>query len=119
MPSRVIAIDFDGVLHSYTSPFSLETLDPPNPGAVEFLHWLISSGYTPILYTTRAESIQGFDQVASWLEINNFPPVLEITSTKPKALLYIDDRGFRFEGDFEAIKQFIQDGLHFRTWNKR
>ena len=118
MSSRTIAIDFDGVLHSYTSPFSFEALDSPTPGAAEFIRWLLDNSYTPIIYSTRAEHPSGFDQITSWLESEGFPPGLEITAVKPKALLYIDDRAFRFEGDFSAICDFISSNAHFRTWNK-
>ena len=37
--NRTVLVDFDGVIHSYTSPFTTpdEIKDPPVPGAFEWL----------------------------------------------------------------------------------
>ena len=48
-----------------------------------------------------------------WLSEYNFPK-LDVRHEKPEALLYIDDRGFRFTGDFSDAKEFINAG--FASW---
>lgn len=50
-----IAIDFDNVVHSYTSPWShaADIADPPLPGAIEWLERLAAEGARIILHTCR------------------------------------------------------------------
>lgn len=49
-----IALDFDGVLHSYTSGWTGEIpMDPPTPGAVVFVEELLRQGYKLHIFTTR------------------------------------------------------------------
>lgn len=45
MKKQTICVDFDGVLHSYTSRFTVpdEVLDRPTPGALGWLEDMIDS----------------------------------------------------------------------------
>lgn len=107
-----IAVDFDGVLHSYTTPWSAPHIipDPPVPGA---LHWLtvMSLRFDIVIFTARGRTWRGRRAIRRWLyehtklgnmgraEWEDQHPLggLKIVS-KPTALVYIDDRAWRFVG---------------------
>ena len=111
---KTIAIDFDGVLHSYkqgwTGPLPE---DPPVDGALDFINFLQEKGYEVVIFSSRAKTQEGKKGTKEWLSKYNFPK-LSIHYDKPEALLYIDDRGFRFTGIFGDLKEFINDG--FKSW---
>lgn len=113
-----IAVDFDGVLHSYTSGWAGAAVcpDPPVEGAIEWLNGIVEEFYVVIL-TTRGDQPGGNDAVTAWLRSNGYTgPDLLVTSHKVPALLYLDDRGWRFEGPgtFPSAEQ-----VHAaRPWNK-
>lgn len=117
---KTISVDFDGVIHSYTSPWTTadEVRDPPVPGAME---WLVQASQRFIVCISSARSSQpgGIEAMKTWLAHHELPPsVLEkiqFPTEKPKAVLYIDDRAFRFEGDFPTMAEIDE----FRPWNRR
>jgi hypothetical protein len=99
-----VALDFDGVLNEYHGWFTdRNATRGPVPGALEFVQRLIEHGYDPVIFTCREAG-----SVRDWLAANGFPP-LPVTDTKPIAGIYIDDRGYRFTGDFEAAWQALSD----------
>jgi hypothetical protein len=119
--SRTICLDFDGVLHWYRNGFIAKDVidDVPVPGAAAFCHELIARGYEVKILTTRASGYEdGFDcrAIVAWLERFGFPRELEIVTEKPKAVLYVDDRGFRFNGDFSAVLDALDRGVE--PWNR-
>jgi hypothetical protein len=125
-----VAVDFDGVLHSYSSPWvDAETIpDPPVPGAIEWLAATMQD-FEVVVFTTRGKTEAGRIAVSLWLINNGLqaelakhrPPGDEIqhitfavTAEKPPALIYIDDRAWRFEGRFPSANEIHQA----RPWNK-
>ena len=42
----------------------------------------------------------------------------DVASVKPMAVLYVDDRGFRFEGDWQAVVDFTSASANLTPWNK-
>ncbi len=111
-----VAIDLDGVLHSYTRGWTGPyPEDDPNPGAVEFVEGLIADGFRVVIMTTRASTIEGEAAVFTWLEHHGFPP-LEVTSKKIPAIAYVDDRAVPFVGDWEATRNGV---VHFKNEVKR
>lgn len=131
-----IAVDFDGVLHSYTTPWQGATIipDPPVPGAIEWLKSMLPH-FDVVIHTTRGKTPEGRDAVLRWIhqwDPDNYwtlneatgmgqkvalVPSLRVTDEKPAALIYLDDRGYRFEGPgtFPTKEQ-----VHAaRPWNKR
>lgn len=116
--SKIIGLDFDGVLNSYKSWRGPTEIDDPVPGAREFVEALIADGFTPFIFTTRAEWGEGRDAIRAWLTKHGFPPGIKITNEKHAALLYVDDRGFRFEGDFDAVLRFIAANPRLGTWQR-
>lgn len=101
--SRTVAFDFDGVLHSYESGWtgSIPT-DPPVPGARECVEAFVASGYAVVVFSCRALVEEGARGIVDWLAKHGFPPC-DVTVVKPHAILYVDDRAFRFEGDWSAL----------------
>ena len=98
---KTIALDFDGVLHSYTSGWTGWTpLDMPVPGAQDFVLDLLELGYSVVIYSARFSEGVGRSGAARWMAEHGFPPGIHLATLKPQASLYVDDRGFRFEGSF-------------------
>ena len=114
---RTIALDFDGVLHSYTSGWkgADRIPDPPVPGMADACHRLKADGFNLIVISTRACSTYGLSAMRIWLRENGFPP-MQIYADKQPAELYVDDRGLRFEGDASALLAFVKTGME--PWNK-
>ena len=68
---RLIAIDFDGVLHSYTSPWTdaATISDPPTPGAMAFLRTLVDDDrFSICIVSSRCSQGGGSDAIRAWLE---------------------------------------------------
>ncbi len=100
-----LAIDFDGVIHNMDRGFFDGTCyGEPIVGAIEAIKKL-SLSHRIIIFTAKAKSNRplvdgktGIELVSEWLEkygILEF--VSEITSEKPRAVLYVDDNAYRFQ----------------------
>ena len=99
-----IGIDFDGVVHKCSRGYYDGTIyDDPVDGAYEALE-KISKKYTIIMYTAKAKPDRGsvngktgVELVWEWLEKHNMAQfVSKVTSEKPRAVCYIDDKGVEF-----------------------
>jgi hypothetical protein len=109
-----VAVDFDGVLHSYTSGWTGDIpTDPPEAGSLEFINKLIDEGYEVVIYTTRAETVEGLHATYRWLQINGFPNV-ELTSGKPKAIAYVDDRAVPYNRHRYGFDAVLDDIAHLK-----
>jgi hypothetical protein len=118
--SRTIAIDFDGVIHSYTSPWQGPVVisDPPVPGALDAVIGYLSAGLNVIIFSTRCSTTGGVNSMKEWFQKWEFNCIdmLEFTDTKPTiASLFIDDRGYHFTGTFPSV-EFCKT---FKPWNKK
>lgn len=104
--TKTVAIDFDGVIHSYVSGWTgPNPIDPPVPGAAEAIREYLDEGFEVVIYSTRAETPEGRWGIGEYIRHHVGEEVLQhpkfrITSGKPIAVLYIDDRGFMFQGRF-------------------
>ena len=107
-----IAIDFDGVIHNFNKGWHDGTCyGKPIPGALEAIRNL-SQNYKIIIFTAKAKSNRplvngktGVELVEEWLKKHDILKyVSEITSEKPRAQIYIDDRGYRFINWDNAIR---------------
>lgn len=111
-----VAVDFDGVIHAYTTPWiNAHTIpDPPIPGAIE---WLAATLWSldVVIFSTRCKTWRGRRAVRAWLykHAGNlwYPSPdsdgiedVKLSYEKPPALMYIDDRAFRFEGKFPSVQ---------------
>lgn len=100
-----LAIDFDGVIHSFDKGwFDGTCYGDPIEGSLEALKNL-SKKYNIIIFTAKAKPDRplvngktGTELVEEWLKKHHvYDCVSRITSEKPRAMLYIDDNGYRFE----------------------
>lgn len=125
-PARyTVAVDFDGVLHRYDSPWVAPHVIPDGPvdGAIEWLHGVIQA-FDVVIHSTRCKTWRGRRAVRRWLRQNagglwhgGIVRGLEdvtFAHSKPAALVYLDDRAWRFDGTFPSA----QDIHNARPWNK-
>ncbi len=100
-----LAIDFDGVIHNADKGWHDGTCyGDPLPGSLEALRDL-SEKYNIVIFTAKAKPDRplvngktGTTHVLEWLEKHNVGQYVDsVTSEKPRADLYIDDNGYRFE----------------------
>ena len=105
---KTIALDFDGVIHSYTSGWTGPVpKDPPVEGVLSFIASLFELGYNVVIFSCRASTKSGRNGITKWLKDNSFPEI-EVFYEKPQADLYVDDNGFRFDGNFAKTLNFIK-----------
>jgi hypothetical protein len=100
-----IAIDFDGVIHTFDKGFYDGTCyGAPIDGSLEAIK-KISKSYNIIIFTAKAKPSRplvngktGTELVQEWLEKHNVMQyVSEITAEKPRSQIYIDDKGYHFK----------------------
>lgn len=129
-----VAVDFDGVIHSYTSGWKGAHVipDPPVPGAIEFLAHFCEDSVKAnvVIFSSRAKTFRGRWAIRDWLRTysgsywqENWQcqgiESIKVTAVKPAAVVYIDDRAQRFEGTFpELTRKSIEALLNRKPWNK-
>ena len=100
-----VAIDFDGVIHDFSKGYYDGTCyGKPLPGSIDAIKNL-SKKYNIIIFTAKAKKNRplvngktGVQLVKDWLEKYGLLDYIdEITSEKPRAKIYIDDNGYRFD----------------------
>jgi hypothetical protein len=106
---KIIAVDFDGVVHQYVagsySGDSTIIPNPPVPGAIEWLENIVDDDrFFVVIFSSRSKII-GFEQALyEWFKENGLKQEavnkITISATKPPAFLFIDDRNWRFNGKF-------------------
>jgi len=103
--SRIISIDFDGVIHKNSKGFHDGTVyDEPIPGTKEALEFL-SKKYTIVISTCKAiperpliNGKTGIELIWEWLKKYNLDKYIsDITDKKIRCSFYIDDKAIRFE----------------------
>jgi hypothetical protein len=138
----ILCLDFDGVLHSYTSGWVKSDFipDPPVPGAFAFLAEAVQH-FQVRIYSARSSHQDpgdlgdGIRAMRLWIEywaqreLPNEPPTylanLVINQIawnndawperKPPAFLTIDDRALTFNGTWPSLEELRA----FKPWNKR
>lgn len=138
----VICIDFDGVLHSYTSGWKGADIiaDPPVEGAMLWLHDLVvdERGVVPCIYSSRSKDPVGVAAMQQWLRdhlaemlfqhpqsclrmqdahvrADRIVRRIKFPTQKPPAHITIDDRAWCFNGIFPSTDTI----LAFKPWNRR
>jgi len=116
MRKQTVMIDFDGVIHSYTTPWEAPEIipDPPTLGAQEAVAKL-RERFQVVVYSTRALQ-GGLYAMDAWLDKHGIE-VDDITGTKRPGVVYVDDRGFRFNGDWDEVLKFADGDM--LPWNKK
>ncbi|EIZ87168.1 tail protein [Methylobacterium sp. GXF4] len=129
----ILVLDFDGVLHSYTSGWKGAdiVIDPPVPGAKEFIQAAVKK-FEVAVVSSRSHEPGGAEAMARWMA-EYFEGVLVYNAIggehrvmfdggsirfpmhKPPAFVTIDDRAIQFTGEWPDV-----DGLlAFKPWNKK
>ena len=99
-----IGVDFDGVIHKNSKGYYDGTIyDEPIEGSMEALEKL-SKKYDVVIYTAKAKPDRGLvngktgtELVWEWLKKHKFDKYIsKVTSEKPRAVAYIDDKAVRF-----------------------
>jgi len=133
MGKPILCLDFDGVLHSYSSGWKGADVipDPPTAGAMMFLHHAVHY-FDVQIYSSRSSQPGGLQAMKDWLDYHvadffDAPSdmdkrdavlaAISFPTAKPAAFLTIDDRALRFTGNWADF--YPQDLLEFKPWNKR
>ena len=137
MNKPTLCLDFDGVIHSYTSGWKGADVipDPPVKGSIWFIVDAMDH-FTVAIYSSRSGQPGGIEAMQSWLfewarelaseNPNMWPSVgwrerlvteIQWPTQKPAAFLTIDDRAITFDGDWSKYDpKYLLD---FKPWNKQ
>ena len=123
----ILCLDFDGVLHSYSSGWlgARNIPDAPVEGSIEWLRELLhpedkfaypSPDFKVCIYSSRNKYLFGIYAMKKWLRKHGLT-VSEINCIsfpffKPNAFLQIDDRAITFRGKFPSADKM----LCFKPW---
>jgi len=124
----ILVLDFDGVLHSYSSGWkgAASIPDPPVPDAMEFLSLAVERFDVHIL-SSRSNQEGGIHAMSTWIQrelrdhfehhhiADSVFRKLSFPTQKPAAFLTIDDRAITFTGKWPSIESL----LAFKPWNRR
>lgn len=126
MAKPILSVDFDGVLHSYSSGWlgATNIPDPPVHGAMQWLK-TVSDSFDVNIYSSRSHVAGGIDAMQAWLarwathENGGVEPLwlqkIVFPEHKPSAFLIIDDRAFRFEGRWPSVTEMFNT----QPWYKK
>lgn len=123
MPRKcIVCVDFDGVIHQYTSGWKGATViaDGPVEGAFEWLAQMAGDDrFETCIYSSRSKEPGAIEAMKQWFVAYGFREEslaqLSFPTKKPAASMTIDDRAYRFEGKFPRADWI----LNFKPWNKR
>lgn len=112
---RTVVLDFDGVIHSYTSKWKGVAVipDPPVAGIKEAIQD-IRKQYRVVVASTRCFQEGGIEAVTAWLDRHAIV-VDDVVAHKPPATVYVDDRAINFDGNSAALLDKIKA---FKTWQQ-
>ena len=133
MSSRpILCVDFDGVIHSYTSGWKGAAVipDPPVPGALEWLYDA-TKYFEVVIYSSRSKDPEAIHAMRMWLtfharsQLPALPAEVLLAAVrfaqgdegKPSAFLTLDDRAVCFDGDWERLDP--EELLKFKPWYQR
>jgi len=101
-----IAIDFDSTIHDPFNKKKGYKMGQPIGGAPEAIRMLRAQGHEIIIFPTWATNEARRKAIVDWLDFFGVE-FDDITSVKPEADLYLDDRALRFESWAQTL-DFIQ-----------
>jgi ADP-ribose pyrophosphatase YjhB (NUDIX family)/2'-5' RNA ligase len=118
MNEKIICVDFDNCIVTELPKFDKDKVGHLFPKVKESLEKLKSLGFQIIIFTVRDHT----EPVKQLLDENEIPydkineRIAEFSqSPKPYADYYIDDRGLRFQGDWDATIKFVEQDLLFQA----
>jgi hypothetical protein len=114
-------VDFDGVLHDNPdSPWEGDgvVVGGPVAGAFAWLGRMVKEFEVNIV-SSRSKSKQGRIAMQDWCKLHGLDRAvlkqLKFPEHKPAALIYIDDRGYRFTGTFPSASLVRK----LKPWNRK
>jgi len=122
----ILCLDFDGVIHSYSSGWQGADVipDPPVMGAMEFIANAVNH-FSVCIFSSRSSQEGGKEAMQKWLKrvlVADFQgdgfdifDEIQWPSEKPPAHISIDDRALTFCGVWPRMDRL----LRFHPWNKR
>ena len=120
MTKPILCLDFDGVIHSYTTKYIAPDVvnDPPTPGTREALE-RYSEFFRLEIFSSRSHQLGGRNAMFEWCR-DHFgydftTQQLHFPLHKPPALVTLDDRAITFTGQWPDLPSLRA----FRPWNKK
>jgi len=132
MTKPILCLDFDGVIHSYTSGWQGADVIPDDvtPG---FFEWMDEAAqhFDIQIFSSRSNQSGGIEAMQAWLveqrrkwrTAGGTSPIeggtkatVTFPTEKPPALITIDDRALTFTGDWADFS--IERLKKFKPWNK-
>ena len=119
-----IMVDLDGTIHAYEKGWNNGKLGSVIKGAKEAIDELHNKGFEIIIFTTRASSEilhkkiskdKMVSDIEKWLDKNDIY-YDDITSEKIEAVMYIDDRAIRFNGDWIETMKEVKKVSEYERW---
>lgn len=133
----ILCLDFDGVIHSYTSGWQGATVipDPPVPGAIAFMS-KAKEAFDLQVFSSRSHQPGGIEAMRRYLwasiqshfdcviapghpddfdRANALMDAISFPTEKPSAMVSIDDRAITFTGVWPDINEL----RGFVPWNKK
>src|SRR6266581_888128 len=114
----ILCLDFDGVIHSYTSGWKGADVipDPPVPGAMLFIAEA-AKHFRVAIFSSRSNQPGGMKAMIEYVRYNLHDPdgifdQIEWPLEKPAALVTLDDRAITFDGTWPAIDTL----KNFKPW---
>jgi hypothetical protein len=129
MSKPILVLDFDGVIHSYTSGWKGACIvaDPPVEGAMRFI-WEATEHFQVAIFSCRSSQWGGRLAVRKWLTkhfreywaadrttCDDKLAELQWPTEKPAARVTIDDRAITFTGTWPSMDTLRS----FQPWNKK
>lgn len=139
-----ICLDFDGVIHGYTSGWKGVSVipDAPVPGAIDAILSYLDAGHIVAIHSSRSKSIRGrwamkrylanaigehwkqggrskvYDaECECWGDATAIVHRIKWPWFKPAAFITIDDRALTFNGDWSEFSP--EKIVKFKAWNKK
>lgn len=128
MYRRTIAVDFDGVIHSYVTPWLDHHIIPDMPveGSIVWLSKMIQK-FDVYIFSTRAKTWRGRRAIKAYIKKHSQGrwedtkssrglKHIKVSYKKLPAIVYIDDRAYRFNGNNWPTRGDI---YRLTSWQKR
>ena len=124
----ILCLDFDGVVHSYTSGWKgpRRIPDKPVPGAFPFICGMLAAGWEVVICSSRGRYWGGNRAMRKWLYkhaneqgfwydspfMTDGLENVKFSSKKPPAILTLDDRALQFRGVWPTVSEIKS----FKPW---
>lgn len=113
---KIVVLDFDGVIHSYTSGWKGIDVIPDEP--VEGMREEIArirEEYKVFVVSTRCNELKGIQAICDYL-VKHDIQVDSVQLEKPPAFVTVDDRAITFTGESKGLLERINN---FKVWTDK